>query len=121
GDRDPVTAYRMISAQKASGFPVSMACALLGVSRSAFYQWERGAPSDRALTDAWLLEQITQIHADNRGVYGWRRIHAELRLAHRRPGIGHTGAATDAPGRHLRACAPQARPHHDPGPGRPRR
>jgi putative transposase len=72
----------MISAEKASGVPVSMACALLGVSRSAFYEWERGAPSDRALTDAWLLEQITQIHADHRGVYGWRRIHAELRLAH---------------------------------------
>jgi putative transposase len=52
----------------------------LGVSRSAYYAWERGAPSDRALTDAWLLEQINAIHAANRGVYGWRRIHAELSL-----------------------------------------
>jgi putative transposase len=72
----------MISAEKATGFPVSVACALLGVSRSAFYEWERGAPSDRELTDAWLLEQIKAIHAQHRGVYGWRRIHAELRLAH---------------------------------------
>jgi putative transposase len=72
----------MISAEKAGGFPVSVACALLGVSRSTYYEWERGAPSDRALTDAWLLEQITQIHAEHRGVYGWRRIHAELRLGH---------------------------------------
>jgi len=72
----------MISAEKARGFPVSMACGLLGVSRSAYYEWERGAPSDRALTDAWLLEQIKQIHAEHRGVYGWRRIHAELRLGH---------------------------------------
>jgi putative transposase len=72
----------MISAEKAQGFPVSVACALLGVSRSAYYEWERGAPSDRALTDAWLLEQIKQIHTDNRGVYGWRRIHAELRMTH---------------------------------------
>jgi hypothetical protein len=39
-----VTAYRMISAEKATGFPVSAACALLGVSRSAYYDWERGAP-----------------------------------------------------------------------------
>jgi putative transposase len=77
-----VTAYRMISAEKATGFPVSVACPLLGVSRSAYYDWERGAPSDRALTDAWLLEQITAIHAAKRGVYGWRRIHAELRLAY---------------------------------------
>jgi putative transposase len=72
----------MISAEKATGFPVSVACALLGVSRSAYYDWERGAPSDRELTDAWLLEQIVAIHGANRGVYGWRRIHAELRLAH---------------------------------------
>jgi putative transposase len=70
----------MISAEKATGFPLSVACALLGVSRSAYYDWERGAPSDRSLTDAWLFEQITAIHAAHRGVYGWRRIHAELRL-----------------------------------------
>jgi putative transposase len=72
----------MISAEKATGFPVSVACALLGVSRSAYYDWERGAPSDHELTDAWLLEQIVVIHGANRGVYCWRRIHAELRLAH---------------------------------------
>src|SRR4051812_29982016 len=72
----------MISAEKATGFPVSVACGLLGVSRSAFYVWERGAPADRELTDAWLLERIKAIHAAHRGVYGWRRIHAELRLAH---------------------------------------
>ena len=60
----------MISAEKATGFPVSVACALLGVSRSAFYEWARGAPSDLELTDAWLLEQIKAIHAQHRGVYG---------------------------------------------------
>jgi putative transposase len=72
----------MISAEKATGFPVSVACRLLGVSRSAFYVWEGGAPSDRRLTDAWLLERIKAIHTARRGVYGWRRIQAELRLAH---------------------------------------
>jgi putative transposase len=76
-----VTAYRIISAERART-PVSLACELLGVSRSGYYDWERRAPSDRALTDAWLIEQIEQIHAANRGVYGWRRIHAELRIAH---------------------------------------
>jgi putative transposase len=40
------------------------------------------APSDRQLTDAWLLELIRQIHSDNRGVYGSPRVHAELRLTH---------------------------------------
>jgi putative transposase len=57
-------------------------CRLLGVSESGYHAWVRRAPSDRALSDAWLLEKIKQIHADNRQVYGSPRIHAELRMAH---------------------------------------
>jgi len=72
----------MIEVEKASGFPVSVACELLGVSRSGFHDWETRSPSERELTDAWLLEKIKQIHTENRGVYGARRIHAELRMAH---------------------------------------
>ena len=71
----------MISAEKAEGFAVSRMCQLLGVSTSGYYAWASRAPSDRALSDAWLTEQIKRIHAANRGVYGWRRIQAELRLA----------------------------------------
>ena len=75
-----MSVYRFISAEKART-PVSMCCELLGVSRSGFYDWLRRAPSDRALSDAWLTETINAIHQANRGVYGARRIHAELRLA----------------------------------------
>jgi putative transposase len=74
-----VTVYRMISAEKAST-PVSVCCRLLGVSRSGYYDWERRAPSDRALSDAWLIERIREIWAENRKVYGSPRIHADLRL-----------------------------------------
>jgi putative transposase len=74
-----VTVYRMISAEKAST-PVSVCCALLGVSRSGYYGWERRAPSDRALGDAVLIERIREIWAENRQVYGSPRIHADLRL-----------------------------------------
>jgi putative transposase len=76
-----VTVYRMISAEKAST-PVSVCCRLLGVSRSGYYDWERRAPSDRALTDAWLTQKIERIHSDHRQVYGSPRIHADLRIAH---------------------------------------
>jgi putative transposase len=76
-----VSVYRFISAEKART-PVSICCELLGVSRSGYYDWTNRRPSDRALSDARLLEQIKQIHGDRRGVYGARRIHAELRLAH---------------------------------------
>ena len=57
-------------------------CRVLGVSRTGFRNWERRAPSDRALTDAWLIEKIKLIHEQSRGVYGVPRIHAELRLEH---------------------------------------
>jgi len=76
-----VSSYRFISAEKART-PVSMQCRLLGVSRSGYYDWSTRAPSDRALSDAWLQEKIKAIHAGNRGVYGARRVHAELRLEH---------------------------------------
>jgi putative transposase len=74
-----VSAYRIISAERAS-FPVSVMCKTLGVSKSGFHAWERRAPSDRALSDAWLTSRITEIHEHARGVYGSRRVQAELRL-----------------------------------------
>jgi putative transposase len=53
-------------------------CRVLGVSRAGFYAWERRAPCDRALSDAWLTHEIRRIHAASRGLYGSPRIHAEL-------------------------------------------
>jgi putative transposase len=46
--------------------------------RSGFYDWAKRVPSDRALSDAWLLARIKAIHAANRGVYGAHRVHREL-------------------------------------------
>jgi putative transposase len=71
----------LIAAEKTS-YPVAVMCRVLGVSRTGFHNWERRAPSDRALTDAWLTDRIKQIHERSRGVYGAPRIHAELRLEH---------------------------------------
>src|SRR5215207_10870883 len=56
-------------------------CRVLGVSRSGFHAWERRRPSTRQLKDERLLERIREIHAENRGVYGSPRVHAELALA----------------------------------------
>jgi len=75
-----VSAFRLIAAEKAN-HPISVLCEMLGVSRSGFHAWERRPPSDRELADAWLLEQIKEIHEQNRRVYGAPRIHAELRMA----------------------------------------
>lgn len=74
-----MSTYRIISAERPS-FPVSVMCEVLGVSKSGFHSWERRAPSDRALSDAWLTSRIKEIHENARGVYGSRRVQAELRL-----------------------------------------
>jgi putative transposase len=71
----------LIAAEK-TNYPVAVMCRVLNVSRTGFYNWERRAPSDRTLTDAWLTEKIKQIHDTSRGVYGAPRIHAELRMEH---------------------------------------
>jgi len=76
-----VSVYRMISAEKAR-FPVSLQCELLGVSRSGYYEWLRRGPSDREIADELLTAKIREIHKRARGVYGARRVHAELRLGH---------------------------------------
>ncbi len=59
-------------------------CELLGVSQSGYWAWTKRAPSDRALSDAWLTERIRQIHASSGGRYGSPRVHAMLR----RQGVG---------------------------------
>jgi putative transposase len=74
-----VSCYRIVLAEKART-PISVACELLSVSTSGFYAWASRAPSDRELSDAWLIERIKIVHAENRGVYGSRRVTAELRL-----------------------------------------
>ena len=57
-------------------------CRALGVNRTSFHDWVGRAPSDRALTDAFLIEKIRAIHAASDGTYGARPIHAELRIEH---------------------------------------
>lgn len=66
----------------AEGLPAQLACRVLQVSESGFYAWRTRAPSPRMLRHAWLTEIINQIHVDFRGVYGYRRVHAELTLGH---------------------------------------
>jgi putative transposase len=66
----------------AEGLPAQLACRVLEVSESGFYAWRIRTPSPRALRHAWLTEMISRIHVDFRGVYGYRRVHAELTLGH---------------------------------------
>ena len=68
--------------------PVQVACRVLGVSEAGFYEHRKRAPSERGVRHAMLTDLISQIHIESRGIYGARRVHAELTLG-RGVEVGH--------------------------------
>ena len=70
--------YRFIAAEKEAAQAIARACAVLGVSRSAYYQWDKHLPSRRTHQDVILGERIVRIHGDSRGTYGVPRVHGQL-------------------------------------------
>src|SRR5262249_43547658 len=106
--RDPVTVYPFIEAEKAGRRNVRRACALLKVSRAAFYAHLAG-PSPHERQDAELTGQIQAVHEQPKGRYGAPRAPAEPRRA------GPAGAGGGAP---PRRGGPPRRP--PPGWGPPR-
>jgi transposase InsO family protein len=78
-----VRVYPFIEAEKTCRRNVSRACALLKVSRAAFYAWLSG-PSPHDQQDAELAAEIQAVHAGSKGRYGAPRVHAELARRGRR-------------------------------------
>jgi transposase InsO family protein len=76
----------------AEGIPVQVACRVLDVSVSGYYDWRSRPPSARAVRHAWLTDLIIEVHQAVRGTYGARRVHAELRLG-RGIVVGHNAVA----------------------------
>lgn len=70
--------FRLIDAEKAS-YPVSLLCRVLKVSRSGYYDWKDRPSSRRDRENVALTEQIREVHERSRGIYGYPRVHAELR------------------------------------------
>ena len=59
---------------------VAVACRVLGVSRSGYYDWLGRPPSLREEENTLLGKLIEKIHDESRTTYGWPRVHAELVL-----------------------------------------
>jgi len=72
--------FRLVRELAARGVLVAVACRVLRVSTSGYYEWRERGPSVRARADEALSAQIHAIHAYSRGTYGVPRVHAELRL-----------------------------------------
>lgn len=72
--------FRLVQELAAEGVLVAVACRVLRISSSGYYEWRGRVPSARAVADAALTTRIQEIHTGSRGTYGAPRVHAELRL-----------------------------------------
>ena len=77
--------FAFIDAEKAL-FPISMLCAVLGVSTSGFYAWKKRPPSKRAKDDARLAVEVAALHKRSHRTYGSPRVHADLKASGKRVG-----------------------------------
>jgi transposase InsO family protein len=62
------------------GFEIKRCCRIVGVAPSGYFGWRRRSPTPSELRREWLRGLISQIYAESRGVYGYRRVRAELQL-----------------------------------------
>jgi putative transposase len=70
----------VIAALAGQGYDVKRCCRILAVAPSGYFAWRDRPPSAMELRREWLRGLIHEIHTASRGVYGYRRIRAELRL-----------------------------------------
>lgn len=68
----------MIEQLESEGFPVTVVCQTLGVSRAGYYAQAQGRVGPRAQADARLRPLVRQIFWEHQRRYGARRIAAEL-------------------------------------------
>ncbi len=72
-------AYAFIAAEKPAARNINRSCALLSVSRAAYYHWTKHRPSARTRADETLRQHIQRIHQASRGTYGAPGVHQQLR------------------------------------------
>ncbi|WP_152486783.1 IS3 family transposase [Halopseudomonas pelagia] len=72
--------YAFIQSQ-VDKYPVRRLCKMMTVHPSGYYAWCRNKLSNRAREDQRLLGQIKHSWLESGGVYGYRKIHLDLREA----------------------------------------
>lgn len=88
------------------GFPVSVVCDLLSVSRSGFYAWQSAGVSEREARDEELLPMIREIFWQHQRRYGARRIARELAFRGERCGVARVARLLEMQG--LKAIQPKS-------------
>jgi transposase InsO family protein len=69
--------YAWIAAHRKE-FAIEVLCRVLEVSSSGYYAWRQRAPSGLQQRREKLLNEIKQVHAQSRGIYGSPRVFKEL-------------------------------------------
>ena len=66
--------------QQQKAYPIAVLCAVMDVSRSAYYQYIKADRAMKIDKDFVLLSEVRQIHKQTRGAYGSRRTAESLRV-----------------------------------------
>jgi len=69
----------VIESLTGQGIDVRHACRTLEVSESGYYAWKGRPDPPRTLRRIWLAGEIADVHKASGGIYGVRRVRAELR------------------------------------------
>jgi transposase InsO family protein len=95
----------VIEAEKAH-YKISWMCALLNVPRSSFYAWRHRAETPTAARRRQLAIETRRVFAGGRGVYGCRRVTAQLNREGHECSVGLVVSLMRELG--LQACQPRA-------------
>ena len=71
--------YAWIEVHRGS-FPVNACCRVLGVSTGGYYRQRKAGLSEAALQQRELDVAVAKSHADSKGIYGCRKVAADLNL-----------------------------------------
>lgn len=74
----------MYEAVKVSDYPADRACAILHISRSAYYKWKRGEISPRQKKNEEIANKLEQIHMESPDK-GYRRLRDDLAVIYEMP------------------------------------
>jgi putative transposase len=95
----------VIDAEKAT-YPIVWMCRLLGVPRSSFYAWRSRVETSTAARRRELAGQVRRVFDGSRGVYGCRRVTAQLNRDGHPCSVGLVADLMREAG--LQACQPRA-------------
>ena len=59
-------------------YTVESICSELPIAVSTYYAAKSRPPSQRQVEDKVLLAEVVRVHTENYGVYGRRKIHAQM-------------------------------------------